>query len=107
MKTFKDLSFDERKEIAPLLANWLRRYSDSVIKNIAQRIDEIISNEFSMNLLKELYERENKENEDFQHSLCNLFNNFDIFSEYDIYNYPLSHSQSYRDVLFDMYIKGI
>ena len=103
MKRFEDLGFEERKEITLLFANWLKDYSHEVIVNVISQRDEIINNEFTMNMLKELKEREEKEEYDFTHSIGNLLDELDTFKEYDPHNHVLTHSRSYRDILRDMY----
>ena len=105
MKKFEELGFEERKEITLLLENWLKNYTHEVIVKVMEKRDEIINSEFSMNLLKELKEIEDKERKDFAHSIGNLLDEFDTFKEYDPHNHPLLHSNSYRDILHDMYIR--
>ena len=61
MRKFEELKRDERDEIVLLFANWLNQYTHEVIVKVIERRDEIINNEFAMNLLKELKEREEKE----------------------------------------------
>ena len=34
-----------------------------------------------------------------------LFTDYEEFKKYNPHNHPLQHSDSYRDVLYDMYIK--
>lgn len=106
MKIFDELSMNEQHEIVRLFANWLQPYTQEVINNVIRfKKAEIINNEFAMNLLKELKEREEKERVDFANSIGSLMNDFDVFNEYDPHNHPLTHAQSYRDILRDMYIK--
>ena len=57
------------KEFIELLANWLKIYSDNVVKNVMKKVDEIKNNDFAISLLKELYDRENDEYEDFRRSI--------------------------------------
>ena len=104
MKKFEELGFEERKEITLLFANWLKNYSHEVIVNVISRRDEIINNEFAMNMLKELKDREEKEEKDFANSIGSLLYEFDTFKEYNPHSHVLTHSKSYRDILRDMYI---
>lgn len=104
MKNFEEMSLKERKEITALFSNWLRKYSHEVIVKVLEKRDEIINNEFAMKLLEELKERDEKEDEAFNHSIENLLGNFDTFKEYNPHNHPLEHAGSYRDILHDMYI---
>lgn len=105
MKKFEDLTRDERDEIVLLFSNWLRHYTHEVIIKVMEKRDEIINNEFAMNLLKELKEREEKEKADFDNNIGSLFYDFEDFTEYDPHNNPLTHAGSYRDILYDMYIR--
>lgn len=106
MKIFDELPINERKEIVKLFANWLQPYTQEVINKVIQfKKAEIINNDFAMNLLKELKEREEKESVDFAHSIGNLMGEFDVFNQYDPHSHPLTHAGSYRDILYDMFIR--
>ena len=107
MKTIKleEMNAYERKEIAQLFATWLRPYVHEVIVKVLERRDEIVNNEATMHLLRELHNREVKEDKDFNDSINMMLGDFDIFSKHDPHNHALSHSRSYRDVLYDMYIR--
>lgn len=104
MKKFEELEFDERKEITSLFANWLKCYTHEVIISVISRRDEIINNEFVMNMLRELKAREEKEEKEFALSIGCLLNDFESFTEYDPHINPLTHSGSYRDILSDLYL---
>ena len=97
-------SIKERNEIVLLFSNWLRPYTHEVIVKVLDRTDEIINNEFAMKLLKELKERE-EELILFNDSIDSLMIDFETFKQYDPHTYSLTHSKSYRDILYDMYIK--
>jgi hypothetical protein len=105
MKKIKDLSFEEKKEITALFANWLNSYSHDAIVRAMEHREEIINNEFAMNLLKELKQREEEEQKDFTDSIERLITAFDSFKEYNPHNHPLTHAGSYRDILYDMFIR--
>lgn len=107
MKNIKleEMNAYERKEIAELFATWLRPYVHEVIVQVLERRDEIVNNEATMHLLRELHAREVKENADFASSINFMLGSFDTFSQHDPHNHAFSHSRSYRDVLYDMYIK--
>lgn len=105
MKKFEDMKLEERKEVVALFGCWLSHYTQEVIVKVMEKSEEIINNEFAMNLLRELKKREDEEVEDFNRSLESLFGSFDTFKEYDPHNHPLTHSKSYIDILHDMYIK--
>ena len=57
--------------------------NEEVIVKVISRRDEIINNESTMNILKELKDREEKEEKDFAHSIGNLLGEFDTFKEYN------------------------
>ena len=105
MKAYNELDYHEQKVVASWFATWLRAYTHEVIIRVLEQRDEILANDFAMNLLKELHERSIKEHEDFSRSMDNLLANFDTFKEYDPHNHVLEHSKSYRDILHDMYIR--
>ena len=106
MKTFEQLEINEKREITTLIANWLQVYAQEVIVKVLAKRDEIISNEFAVNLLKELKAREETEQKDFADSIGWLLRNYDEHKEYNPHNHVLTHAKSYRDVLYDMYIKN-
>ena len=96
---------DERDEIILLFSNWLKDYTNDVIIRVMAKSDEIIINDFAMNLLKELKKREDKESVYFDNNISRLLLDYDGFKEFDTHNHPTTHSSSYRDVLYDMFIK--
>lgn len=105
MVIFKDLTLAERREVMPLLANWLNPYTHKVIiEKVAPRIDEILSTPSTMALLSELMEREQEAREDFGQGLAHLFDDFETFKDYDLHNNALSHPEAYRAVLYDLYL---
>ena len=105
MEKFESMTVAERAEITELFANWLRKYSHDVIVRVMERAEEIMNNTFTMNLLKELKEREDKERDEFSDSIRYFITNFEMVKKYDPHNCPTTHADSYRDVLYDMYIK--
>ena len=105
MKKFNELSRDERKEVSELFANWLNDYTDEVIKKVMQKADEIINNDMAMMLLKELKERDEKERREFTYSIRNLLDDYESFACHSARLNCLTHAGSYRDVLYDMYIR--
>jgi hypothetical protein len=105
MKKIKDLSYEEKKEIDALFANWLKSYSHDAILRALEHREEIINNEFAMNLLRELKTREEEEKKDFERSIASLLGSFEDFKEYNPHNHPVTHAHSYRDILYDMFIR--
>ena len=104
MKEFKDIELKKRKLIGKYISNWLKDYTQEVILRVMEKREEIVNNEFTMNLLKELYVREVKEAEEFTNDIILLLENFEEFKQYDAHSHILTHSKSYRDILYDMYI---
>lgn len=97
---------EEAKEIAKYISNWLQSYThEVVIEVIKNHIEKIFADEHTQYLLKELYEREQEEIKSHINSISNYIWDFKTFSQYDLHNHCTSHSKSYRDVLYDMYIK--
>lgn len=88
-----------------LFSNWLKDYTHDVIIRVMENANTILENEFAMNLLRELYEREKEENNDFKRSIIMLFRDYEGFKDFDPHNHPITHSGSYRDILYDMFIR--
>ena len=104
MKQYSELDRKEKDRIALLFTAWLKPYTKSVIMSVMSKRDEIINNEFAMKLLDELFHRQEKESRSFEMSICSLLDDYETFKEYDPHSHPLDHSNSYRDILHDMYI---
>jgi hypothetical protein len=68
-------------------------------------IEDIINNDFARRLLDELYTRTLKEREEeirhIEYALGYADGEIEGF-----HNHPLEHSKSYRDILYDMYIRN-
>lgn len=105
MKKFEDMRCEEQEEIAGLFANWLRPYTHEVIVKVLEKRDEILNNEFAMNLIKELKKRSDSELKEFDLRIECMLVDYEGFAKFDPHNHALSHSKSYRNVLYDMYIK--
>lgn len=105
MKKFNELKLEERKEIAALFTNWLNDYTDEIIKRVLAKADEIINNEMAMHLLRELKARDEKEYKEFTDSIRFLLEDYESFSGHNARTTCLAHAKSYRDVLYDMYIR--
>ena len=104
-KKFDELNYTEQHDIARLFTCWLHPYTHEVVVRVLARRDEILANDSAMSMLKELYQREQDEVKDELNSIRCLLENFETFKEYDIHNHPLTHSGSYRDILYDLYIR--
>ena len=106
MKQFEEMTRKEQTEVTNLFANWLRQYTHEVIVKVLEKRDEIISNEFAMHLLRELYIRDEKERACFTNNIAFLLINFDGHKELNPHSNPSTHAGSYRDILYDMYIRN-
>ena len=110
MKNYNEMNCTEQKELAELLENWLCKYTDEVVLRVMRNIDEVYTNDFAMNLLKELKIREDEEKQDRIRSMKSmLYETFDkdeqVADTHCFHNHCLTHADSYRDVLYDMFIK--
>ena len=105
MKKFEEMNNEEMNEVSELFASWLGAYTHEVIVKVLERREEIVNNEFTMSLLRELHDREAKERHDFTVRIGSLLLDLDGFAQYDSHSHPLTHAKSYRDVLYDMYIR--
>ena len=102
---YSEKKLDDRREINELFAAWLEPYTHDVIVHVISHMDEIIENEMAMLMLRELKVREEKERQDYSHSIRNMMDHPEDFLIYDPHNHILEHSKSYRDVLYDLYIR--
>lgn len=109
MKKLSALNYNERQVFASLLNCWLCKYTDEVITRVMPKAEEIYNNDMAMNLLNELYERTTKETvnavSDFDFYIREVAEN--SFEKSLIHSNPITHASSYRDVLYDMYIKEV
>ena len=102
MKKFEDMTLNEQKDLTEILWSWLDYYTDEVINNVIPKVNDIINNEAAMFMLKELYLRDREETIDYRESLHRCLRNGAVSDFRRIKS--ITHSQSYRDVLADMYI---
>ena len=102
--SFLDLERDTQAEISALFANWLQQYTHEVIVKVLERKEEIIGSEFALNILRELKSREDAERGRFVDSIGYMLRDPETFNKYDPHNNPLTHAESYRHILYDMYI---
>ena len=87
-----------------IVANWLKNYSSEVVVRVMKNYDTIINDKTTYALLSKLYEKENKEEVAFISDIRNIV-------EYGVKDETLDmlrigeYSHSYRDVLYDLYIR--
>lgn len=105
MNKWENLSYSEQCEVAELFTVWLKPYTKQVINRVARRADEILENEHAMNLIRELYKRETKEQKDFESHIKCLLDDYKAFAKHSPHNHALTHAESYRNILYDMYIE--
>lgn len=102
LTTINDLNKTERAETLNLLINWLKDYTDEVIKFVLPKIDEIINNDAVMFMLKTLLEEEEKDDKHFKFNL-----DFALLGDtIDNFQNRFSNASKYRHVLYELYIKG-
>lgn len=95
----------EQREFATKLQCWLGQYTDQVYKSVMLRIEEILNNPAALNLINELYERTQKEIKAEIDTILYASGYEEDILKFGLHNHPLEHSKSYRDILYDMYIK--
>lgn len=105
MKKFEEMDYREKKEVASMFSAWLCSYTHEVIVKVLARRDEILNNAVAMSMIKELKERSEQEQKDFESSISFMIEDIDKFSQFDPHNHVVTHAKSYRDVLYDMFIK--
>lgn len=109
MRTIKEYReatpLKEQKEFAKKLQVWLGEYTQEVFERVMKQMEEIINNEFTLKMIDELYERTLKEQEEEIRHIEYVLG-YDNSNLSGFHNHPLEHSDSYRDVLYDMYIKN-
>lgn len=111
-KKLEQMTWEEHDELAKLLAPWLESYTADVIGRVIDQMDDILANETAMMMIRELGKRTEKEEDEFRSNLMFIFREKAEKDEdgyqsrlNGIHNYCLEHSKSYRDVLYDMYIR--
>ena len=104
MRKYDEMSCEERKEITELFSIWLRPYTNDVVLKVIEKKDNIIADDTAIILLQQLKQREEKELHTFVRNIDNLMVAYDSFKECNAHYYPTTHSDSYRDVLYDMFI---
>lgn len=107
MKKYEEMDYREKKEVASMFSAWLCSYKREVIVKVLARRDEILNNAVAMSMIKELKERSEQEQKDFESSISFMIDDLDnaLFSKFDPHDHVVTHANSYRDVLYDMFIK--
>ncbi len=101
----------DRRELGDLLEAWLRPYTEDVIKDVMWKFKTEGIDDATMNLLRELKARQEKEADNRRSSFDCILSSYGrddddaaqaIINE--IHAHCITHSKSYRDVLYDMHI---
>lgn len=92
------------KEAIKIVANWLKDYSNDVVVRVMEKYEQIINDKTTYTMLSKLYKEENKEEETFIHDIEYMVK-FGITDETKDMLRLGDYSQSYREVLYDLYIR--
>ena len=92
------------EEAIKIVANWLKNYSNEVVVRVMKNYDTIINDKTTYTMLSKLYEEENKEEETFIHDIEYMVR-YGIKDETKDMLRLGEYSQSYREVLYDLYIR--
>ena len=87
-----------------IVANWLKDYNNDVVVRVMKNYDTIINDKTTYTILSKLYEDENKEEETFIHDIEYMVK-YGIKDETKDMLRLGEYSRSYRDVLYDLYIR--
>ena len=98
-----------REELILDIAYFCKPYVSSICDVVVSQIETILENEYIRRLLHELRIRGEKETKEFNNKIgWRIYEviHQEIFqTEFDIHNCCMTHSSSYRDVLYDMLIR--
>ena len=92
------------KEPIKIVANWLKDYSNEVVVKVMEKYEQIINDKTTYTMLSKLYKEENKEAETFIHDIEYIVK-FGIKDETKDMLRLGEYSRSYREVLYDLYIR--
>ena len=103
-------NYQAQRELAEMLESWLGIYTQEVYEHVMSQINDILSSESTMKMLEELHSRMQQEQsrrvENIWFGMKELSEGEKKMTMSDLHNNVVSHSQSYRDVLYDMYIRS-
>ena len=92
------------KEAIEIVANWLKYYSNDVVVKVMEKYEQIINDKTTYTMLSKLYEEENKEEEAFINDIEYMVK-VGIKDETKYILRLGEYSRSYREVLYDLYIR--
>ena len=87
-----------------IVANWLKNYTNEVVVKVMEKYEQIINDKTTYTMLSKLYEEENKEEETFIHDIEYMVK-YGITDETKDMLRLGEYSRSYREVLYDLYIR--
>lgn len=87
-----------------IVANWLKNYSNEVVVRVMKNYDTIINDKTTYNMLSKLYEEEHKEEDTFIQDIEYMVK-YGIKDETKDMLRLGEYSRSYREVLYDLYIR--
>ena len=90
--------------VIKIVANWLKDYNNDVVVRVMKNYDTIINDNTTLTLLIQLYQKENKEEVDFVHDIEHIVE-YGIEEETKDMLRLGEYSRSYREVLYDLYIR--
>ena len=90
--------------VIKIVANWLKNYSNDVVVRIMKNYDTIINDNTTLTLLSALYQKENKEEVNFILDIKHI-SEYGIEEETKDMLRLVENSRSYREVLYDLYIR--
>ena len=87
-----------------IVANWLKNYSNEVVVRVMKNYDTIINDKTTFNMLSKLYKEETNEEETFIHDIEYMVKYGTKDETKDMLRLG-EYSRSYREVLYDLYIR--
>ena len=106
-----EMNYTEMKEFAEQLNAWLGVYTNECIERVMDKIDQIVENETAMYMIKKLAEGERYQQDERNRRFTTMLDYIkegkeipDCFRH--IHGYDIHNTESYRNVLYDMYVRG-
>ena len=101
---------EQHNQFSDKMRVWLGCYTDEVIHRVLLRMDEIVNDPLTMKLINELYVRtkevEKRAVSEWRYELMRLAADEEKYENDGLFHlYPQEHPESYRDVLYDLYIR--
>ena len=87
-----------------IVANWLKDYTNEVVVKVMEKYEQIINDKTTYTMLSKLYEEENKQESEFIRDIKYIIE-YGVKDETKDMLRLGDNSRSYRDVLYDLYIR--